>query len=420
MDDNELVVCLLLLVWIIKRRLQAARRNRIETYRRLWEVIQHYDAEEERIQADARRRMRMVLLSQRPRRKPSVWAFKRDSEWWDAIVPSFTNTEWLNNFRMSEETLSFLCNKLNPVMERRDTSFHRCVPLKKRVAIALWKLATGSEYRTIAQLFGVSITTVCRCVQEFCAVVETLLVPEQIRFPDEENFREMAACFENRWGLPHCVGAIGGSHIPITAPQDCHCDYVNHEGWHSIILQGVVDGKGLWWNIFTGQPGSLDAANVLRMSTLWELANRGNYFPAHTRNIGGVTAGYYILGDPAYPLQNWLLKLFHDTGRLPVGQHQLNKKFIGARGVVENAFGRLRGRWRCLVKTNDCDLQLQKSMVMTCCALHNLCENRGETYEMEWDTPAAAVEPVVATAQGVEEEGSDVREGLMRYLLSNS
>ncbi|KAJ7986834.1 hypothetical protein DPEC_G00332520 [Dallia pectoralis] len=39
-------------------------------------------------------------------------------------------------------------------MKRRDTSFRKCVPLKKRVAIALWKLATGTEYRTVGHLFG--------------------------------------------------------------------------------------------------------------------------------------------------------------------------------------------------------------------------------------------------------------------------
>jgi len=56
-------------------------------------------------------------------------------------------------------------------------------------------------------------------------------------------------------------------------------------------------------------------------------------------------------------------------------------------------------------------------MVLTCCALHNLCERHGEDYQHEWDT-AVAAEPVVPLAQGVEEEGGDVREGLMRFLNS--
>lgn len=69
------------------------------------------------------------------------------------------------------------------------------------MAIALWKLATGLEYRIIGHLFGVSITSVQVCVQEFCAAGEMLLVPKQIRFPDEGKFREMAVYIENRWVL---------------------------------------------------------------------------------------------------------------------------------------------------------------------------------------------------------------------------
>lgn len=84
----------------------------------------------------------------------------------------------------------------------------------------------------------------CRCVQEFCEAPEILSAPEQICYPDQVKFKEIDAYFDNRWGLPHCIGVIDGSHIPIIAPEEYHCDYFNHKGWHSIILQGVVDGKG--------------------------------------------------------------------------------------------------------------------------------------------------------------------------------
>lgn len=70
------------------------------------------------------------------------------------------------------------------------------------------------------------------------------------------------------------------------------------------------------------------------------------------------------------------------------------------------------------MKRNDNDICPIKQMVLTCCARQNLCESHGEEYQNEWDTsvPAAAAEPVVALAQGAEEEGRDVLEGLMCHM----
>uniref|UniRef100_A0A672HPZ2 DDE Tnp4 domain-containing protein n=1 Tax=Salarias fasciatus TaxID=181472 RepID=A0A672HPZ2_SALFA len=363
---------------------------------------------------------RALLSGAAQRRRPVVWSHIRTAQWWDEIVPSFSTEQWMQNFRLSEDTFNSLCHKMRPFMERQDTAFRLCVPLRKRLAIALWKLATGSEYRCIEHLFGVSKSVVCQCVQEFCGTAEKVLVPELVCVLDEDKFGELAVNFESRWGLPHCVGAIDSCHIPIIAPRDFQFDYLNSEGWHSIILQAVVDGKGQFWNVYAGQPGSMHDAKVLRLSPLWEQASQGTLFPDHTREIGGVSVGHYILGDSACPLQRWLLKPFHDTGRLTEEQHTFNNKLSHARVVVENAFRRLKGRWRCLSKRNHCDIRLVKSMVLTCCALHNLCETHGAVYEAAWDAPgAAAPEPTGGVLPDAEEAGNEVRDGLMRHLMNN-
>uniref|UniRef100_A0A672GSN4 DDE Tnp4 domain-containing protein n=1 Tax=Salarias fasciatus TaxID=181472 RepID=A0A672GSN4_SALFA len=327
--------------------------------------------------------------------QPTSWAFSRSSNWWDVIVPGFTTAQWVLNFLMSEESFQHLCEKVRPAMEKHNTTFRACVPLRKRVAVAVWKLATNADYR--------SITTVCRCVQDFCDAARERLVPELIKFPDLQTLQEMSAYFHSRWGLAQCVGAIDGSHIPIIAPQDFHCDYFNRKGWHSIILQAVVDGRGLFWSVSAGMPGSVHDARVLRL------------------DIGGVDVGYYILGDSAYPLPRWLTKPFLDTGRLTAGQQLFNRKISRARVVAENAFGWLKGRWGCLLKCNDSNIAPVKSMVLACCALHNLCESHGEDDSNEWSLTVqagAAAEPEVALGQTGDEEGKDVREALMRPLSS--
>ena len=48
--------------------------------------------------------------------------------------------------------------------------------------------------------------------------------------------------------------------------------------------------------------------------------------------------------------------------------------------VVENAFGRLKGRWRCLLKRMDFMLENVPNIVATCVILHNICEMFGDHF----------------------------------------
>ena len=69
--------------------------------------------------------------------------------------------------------------------------------------------------------------------------------------------------------------------------------------------------------------------------------------PRITRSINGVDISVLFIGNPAYPLFEWLVKPFSDTGRLSRDQHNFNCRPSRARNVVENAYGRLKARWRC-------------------------------------------------------------------------
>lgn len=64
-----------------------------------------------------------------------------------------------------------------------------------------------------------------------------------------------------------------------------------------------------------------------------------------------------ILGDPAYPALPWLMKLYPVNPRTPSAQHNFNYQQSRAHMVVENAFRRLKGRWRCLLKQLDMQVE---------------------------------------------------------------
>ncbi|XP_047221207.1 protein ANTAGONIST OF LIKE HETEROCHROMATIN PROTEIN 1 isoform X1 [Girardinichthys multiradiatus] len=368
-----------------------------------------------------RRRLRartMALLNITRRR--GVWTYPRAQLWWDVTVPEMTDEEFLRNFRVSRESFSYICRSLAPILQKKNTNCRLCLPVDKRVAVALWKLATNTEYRSVSNLFGVGIATVCHCLQDFCNAVIKVLLPEHIKTPDSQKLVEMAAVFKNRWGAPQCVGAIDCSHIPIIAPTEYPRDYFNRKGWHSIILQAVVDGRGLFWDVCVGYPGSVHDARVLKQSKLWELLSDGQLFSQNTVNITGHNVGQYLIGDPAYPMKTWLMKPFSDTGLLTQQQQQYNARLSSAWSVVETAFVRLKGRWRCLLKRNDCSLDLTKKMVMTCSVLHNICEANGDQYiDDDTETHVNVQPPVRVLQEGQQLEGTDVRAALLDYFNSD-
>ena len=52
--------------------------------------------------------------------------------------------------------------------------------------------------------------------------------------------------------------------------------------------------------------------------------------------------------------------------------------------VVENAFGCLKGRWRCLLKRNDAATEDIPTIITTCCVLHNICDVHKEHFDGMW------------------------------------
>jgi len=54
-----------------------------------------------------------------------------------------------------------------------------------------------------------------------------------------------------------------------------------------------------------------------------------------------------------------------------------------ARIVVERAFGRLKGRWRCLMKRLDYQLDHVTNVIAACVVLHNICELKADECQEE-------------------------------------
>ena len=125
------------------------------------------------------------------------------------------------------------------------------------------------------------------------------------------------------------------------------------------------------------------------MTSAWSYINF-IFFPQWTREIEGKHIPIYIVGDPAYPLLDWLIKGYVENANATPEQIHFNFKLSSARMIIEMAFGQLKGRWRCLGKKNESDITFIPPLVTACCALHNFCIEHGDLFNRRFlDLPQA-------------------------------
>ncbi|XP_065440822.1 uncharacterized protein LOC135981585 [Chrysemys picta bellii] len=310
------------------------------------------------------------------------WVRETSTEWWDYIVMEVWDDEqWLQNFRMRKATFMGLYEALAPTLRRKDTRLRAALPVEKRVAIAIWKLATPDSYRSVANQFGVGKSTVEIVLMQACKAINRILLRRTVTLGNVQDIVDGFA----QMGFPNCGGAIDGMHIPILAPPHLESEYVNWKGYFSMVLQALVDHRGRFIDINTGWPGKVYEARIFRNTWLFRKMQAGTFF-----TVGEAEMPIVILGDPAYPLMPWLMKPY--TGSLDSSKERFNYRLSQCRMTVECAFGCLKARWRSLYRKLDLAESSIPAVIFACCALHNVCEGRGESFTQAWTSEVQHLE----------------------------
>ena len=222
-----------------------------------------------------------------------------------------------------------------------------------KLNITLRFLATGDSYRDLEYQFLVAHNTISKFVPEVCEALVDEYSDEQLNTPSTPaEWMEKERGFANRWQWHHCCGAIDGKHVKIIKPDKAGSNFFCHKGFHSIILLGVVDSnyKFIWADV--GAPGSESDCGVFNMSSMEPALREGTLglpdpapLPGDNRN-----SPYFFVGDDAFPLRTWMMKPYPHR-YLEHEQEIFNYRCSRGRRVVENGFGILAARWRCLHTT---------------------------------------------------------------------
>ena len=325
-----------------------------------------------------------------------VWVRERSTEWWDRLNgPSCLDAEFRRAFRMSRATFAALCDALGGSVAKEDTPLRAAIPVRQRVAVCVWRLATAEPLREVSRRFGLGISTCHIIVLQVCRALATVLMPVAIRWPDPAAAEAVAARFEAASGLPGVIGAVYTTHVPIVAPKANVAAYYdrrlterNRKASYSVAVQTVSDADGAFTNVYIGLPGSLSDAAVIGNSAL--SARRGE---------AGLLGGNHgqeqrLVGGASYPLTDSMLVPYAHRN-LTWTEHKFNERVAAARGVARGAVRRLKARWRYLQRRTEVKIPDVLRLIAACCVLHNVCERAGEgldpdlmQYELEDDDVA--------------------------------
>jgi hypothetical protein len=120
------------------------------------------------------------------------------------------------------------------------------------LAMLLIFIGHGCNFAITGALCGFSKQTTAFHVRKMMKIFVEHLFPMLVVWPKQEELNAIKLDFMNRGHIPNVVGAVDGTHIPILIPPDCHIDYINRKGYHSLVFQGVAVGTTLKFTDFYG------------------------------------------------------------------------------------------------------------------------------------------------------------------------
>lgn len=271
-----------------------------------------------------------------------------------------------NWFKMTSATFEWLAGSLEPLLDCRDpVGSPLNLSADIRLAIGLFRLATGSDYPQIAAHFGVSESAARFCSKQLCRVLCTdfrfwvnLLNPGELH--------SVSVGFEDLFGLPNCCGVIGCTRFRIA--RDFIVGGAEREDG-SVAAQILVDSSSRILSIVAGFRGEKSDSKVLKLSTLFKDIGDKRLLNSPPVFVNGVAVEQYLIGNGSYPLLPWLMVPFADA--LPGSSEDcFNRAVNGMRIAAIKTVVSLKN-WGVLSKPIEEEVKTGVAYIGACSILHN-------------------------------------------------
>ena len=189
-----------------------------------------------------------------------------------------------------------------------------------------------------------------------------------IKFPSDDELRQVKQNFFAIANFPGVIGTIDGSHVPIIKPSSSdYEEFRCRKGFFSINVQDVSSPNLKFINIVARWKGSTHDSRIWRNSSLCYRCQNG---------VSGV-----LLGDSGYPCTNVLLTPIQNPSS--DAQQRYNSAHIKTRNTVERMFGVWKSRFFCLQKGLRFKPSLCCHIIIATAILHNIAIDQNEYNQMD-------------------------------------
>ncbi|GBG83014.1 hypothetical protein CBR_g36633 [Chara braunii] len=316
-----------------------------------------------------------------PRATPRWWMkLRTGATWEDLRFYDDANEDYFREkLRMPRRVFMEISEACAPHLQRQVTFYREPLQPEQIDAYALYRWATGETYDSSTSSFGAGRASGIIAVRDVASVLLRVYA-DKILWPIGVWKHVVLRAFMEK-GFPNCHGAVDCTHIyvdkQVNEPSE---NYFDCKHRFSVVAQVVVDLDLPVLDIFVGYPGSCHDIKIIQLSSLSRCAEEETLFrrPPMTMS-GGVRTNGYILGDKGYPLSEWVVVPYGGINQHP-DEERFDTKQV-AKGVVERAFGRLKGMWRLFLRTHKTNLDTLPQQFTAVCILHNILLDAGIEFD---------------------------------------
>ena len=261
----------------------------------------------------------IVVASEKDKRQKNMWVRdylkKREGSRAFQLVQEtamFDKEMFHRYMRMSpsafEELLSLVATKTT----KKTTNYRIPIPPEQRLSLTIRHLATGESQVSLSFQYRIGRQTVSKIIPETCIAIYEALAPIHLKKPDSsEQWIQISKGFENKWNMPHVIGALDGKHVRIRCPNNSGSFYHNYKGFFSMVLMAICDAHYRFIMFDFGQYGSNNDSGILINSAMGKQLEQNALGIPSAACLDGCKYDplpYFLVGDEIFPLKTYLMR----------------------------------------------------------------------------------------------------------------